>query len=156
MSNSLKVERAENAGVTRISLAGDITEEARFDSVGPFTDQVVLDLSGIARINSCGVREWIQFIRAVPKGTRIAFERCPQTIVAQANMISNFLGGGRIRSFVAPYYCPKCDRAVEILLEAERDFSGKEPKAPARTCDKCGGPLDFDDVEDSYLAFLKE
>lgn len=154
MGNSLTIERRCDDGVTRIALSGEITEEARFDELGPIEGAVVLDLAGIRRINSCGVREWIRFVRQVPPGTRVAYERCSPAIVTQANMIANFLGDGRVRSFVAPYYCETCDRAVEVLLDVERDFPERRPAAPERRCEACHGPLAFDDVEESYLAFV--
>jgi hypothetical protein len=152
--NPLRIEASTSKGVLRLAFSGEITEGARFDQVGPLRSAVVLDLGGIRRINSCGVREWMNFIRAVPSEVQLRFEACSCAMVTQANMIANFLGAGRLVSFSAPYYCPKCQTSSEVLLDVERDFPGATRRAPARACGTCGGPLTFDDVEESYLALL--
>ena len=71
--------RIENDNdLRKVTLTGEITEDADF---GPLIAQkcssMVVDLSEITRINSCGVREWIEFVRASnEKGTRLVLERC--------------------------------------------------------------------------------
>src|SRR5207245_6922139 len=105
MPNSLRIDRKPGGDATRVCLSGEITEEARFDELGPVDSRVVFDLSGIRRINSSGVREWIQFMRSIPTSAKVTFERCPPPVVVQASMIANFLGAGRIVSFLAPYFC---------------------------------------------------
>jgi hypothetical protein len=150
----LKIERQARDGATHIALSGDITEEARFAEAGDLAGRVVVDLEGIQRINSCGVREWVQFVRRAPPDSDIRYTRCPPVIVAQANMIANFLGPGHVASFLAPYYCSKCDQATTVLLDVDRDFPEKRPVAPVKKCERCGETLVFDDFEDSYFAFL--
>src|SRR5207244_950223 len=65
-----------------------------------------------------------------------------------------FTGQGVVKSFFAPYFCPNCEVEKVMLVEA-RDIAGSPPfKAPACRCDDCDGPMDFDDMEESYFAFL--
>jgi len=150
----LVIEKEVRDGTTRLSFKGDITEAARFDGVGPLAGAVVIDLSAVRRINSSGVREWVMFIRAVPATAQITYERCSPAFVTQAGMISDFLGAGRIRSLFAPYACEACGATAELLLDVEKDLAPARGRAPPRACEKCGKPMVFDDLEESFFAFL--
>jgi hypothetical protein len=110
-----------------------------------------LELSGISRINSCGVREWVNFMRSLPPECEVELDRCPPSVVAQLNMISNFAGSARILSVQAPYVCEACGNEENVLLTVT---PGVSPEIGARRCRSCGGEMEFDDIQDSYFAFL--
>ncbi len=121
---------------------------------------VVIDLADVERINSCGVRDWVNWLGRVEKGgAEIVMVECSPAIVAQINLVHNFTGAGAVKSFFAPYYCPSCDLEKALLCEA-RDLAaaagrdGGRWKAPSCRCDECDGVMDFDDMEESYFAFL--
>jgi hypothetical protein len=42
------------------------------------------------------------------------------------------------------------------LLLSTRDLDGTDVRAPICRCDECDGPMDFDDLEPSYFAFVKQ
>jgi len=87
-------------------------------------------------------------------GAKPVMSECSPAIVAQINLVNNFTGTGLVKSFYAPYFCPQCDREKVLLIET-RDAVGQKPyRAPTCRCDECDGPMDFDDMEDSYFAFL--
>ena len=117
---------------------------------------IILDLSGIERINSMGVQSWIRAMTAFGDEHEVWWEKVSTPMVMQVNMIANFNGGSRIRSFYAPYYCKSCDTEHRFLLEIETDFSDRKPKAPQFNCPKCENTLEFDDVEEDYLGTLLE
>jgi ABC-type transporter Mla MlaB component len=140
--------------VTKVALQGPIDEDANFAPLIEQLDQrgkVRFDLSGIARINSCGVREWVNFIRALPKSCNIELEKCTPAVVSQLNMISNFAGTARVLSVHAPFVCDACGREEDVLVDVE---SGQTPSVGEIQCGSCGGKMEFDDVESSYFAFL--
>lgn len=119
---------------------------------------VIIDLSGVVRINSCGVRDWVNWINDLEsRGKQVVMVRCSPCIVTQINLVHNFTGGGMVKSFFAPYYCGKCDREDLRLLRIE-DFAGQdEPAAPSHRAPDCGESrceMEFDDIEASYFAFL--
>jgi anti-anti-sigma regulatory factor len=143
--------------VTYVKLSGVIDED---NELGTLADKLsggtaVIDVSEIERINSCGVRDWVNWLgRAEKGGARIVMVECSPAIVAQINLVNNFTGNGVVKSFYAPYFCPNCDLEKVLLVET-RDVFGQNPfKAPSCRCDECDGPMDFDDMEDSYFAFL--
>jgi len=143
--------------VTYVKLSGVIDEDNELaslsDKIGSGT--AVIDVSEIERINSCGVRDWVNWLGKVEKnGAKVILVECSPAIVAQINLVNNFTGQGVVKSFYAPYFCPNCDLEKVLLVET-RDLAQVTPfKAPSCRCDECDGPMDFDDMEESYFAFL--
>ncbi len=143
--------------VTYVKLSGVIDEDNELaslsDKIGSGT--AVIDVSEIERINSCGVRDWVNWLGKVEKnGAKVILVECSPAIVAQINLVNNFTGQGVVKSFYAPYFCPNCDLEKVLLVET-RDLAQTQPfKAPSCRCDECDGPMDFDDMEESYFAFL--
>src|SRR5215470_17417507 len=142
--------------VTYVKMGGVIDED---NELGDLTERiaagtVVIDLGEIERINSCGVRDWVNWLTRVEKaGSRVVFVECSPAIVSQINLVNNFTGQGVVKSFFAPYFCPNCDREKVLLVEAAE--MGPSPhRAPVCRCDECDGVMEFDDMEDSYFAFL--
>jgi anti-anti-sigma regulatory factor len=138
-------------------LSGVIDEDNQLTSL---VDQipsgtVVLNLAEIERINSCGVRDWVNWLGKIEKnGANVVLAECSPAIVAQINLVHNFTGGGAVKSFYAPFFCPACDLEKVLLIEAAEMAGQSPPKAPTCRCDECDGVMDFDDMEESYFAFL--
>jgi hypothetical protein len=60
-------------------------------------DDVVLDLGGIERITSFGVREWMRFMKQLPQGvTGIYVINAPVVVVDQLSMVEGFAGVAKI------------------------------------------------------------
>lgn len=143
-------------GNVRVVVAGSITEESDFTSlVAQRCDRLTMNLGSVDLINSCGVREWIRFVRALAEANR-PFElvRCAPAIVRQLNMVANFKGKGAVRSVLAPYYCEPCRheelRLVELAGGRPSDLDTEIP------CPKCDKGMEFDDLPETYLAFLDD
>ena len=119
---------------------------------------VIIDLSEITRINSCGVRDWVNWLNDLnAKGKQVILVRCSPCIVNQINLVNNFVGSGMVKSFFAPYYCPKCDIEQQKLLQVESFASMKLPAAPDSRGDGCNEAqcqMEFDDIEEAYVAFI--
>jgi len=147
------VERRDDTRLVHVS--GSITEEADFQPLLALGDngRLVLDLAGVDEINSCGVREWIHFVRSLSDASP-AYElvRCSPAIVRQLNMVSNFRGAGRVASIMLPYYCAGCGEEQFRLLELAAN--GAPPAfAEVVACTGCGGEAEFDDLPESYVSF---
>jgi hypothetical protein len=114
-----------------------------------------LNLKGVRRINSFGVRAWIDMVRRVPITTPLTFVQCPPPVIDQCNMVAGFLGHGVLKSFFAPMTCEECDEQVDQLFETERCRAngGKLPPTP---CPRCGRNMEVDDLEEQYLLFVRE
>ena len=148
----------ERGELTSVEFFGEIDENVDFAELRrQLKGSVVFHLAEIRRINSCGVREWVNFVRDLPNVTDLAFTHCSSAIVTQLNMIYNFRGPAKIRSFYAPYVCENCGNEEDSLLEVETVFEdGKIKGVPDFDCPECHQPLEFDDLPERYLSFLSE
>jgi len=158
MGAKFSSELAAQGGVVSLKLRGVIDEDNELTGIeGQLSAGItVLDLADIERINSCGVRDWVNWLGRIEKlGARLVFVNCSPSIVAQMNLVHNFSASGIVKSFYAPYFCPRCNKERLLRLET-RDLVHQTPisSAPTCRCDDCDGPMDFDDMEESYFAFL--
>src|SRR5258708_2978372 len=105
---------------TYVKLGGVIDED---NELTDLTERIpsgtcVIDLAEIERINSCGVRDWVNWLTKVEKGgAKIVLVECSPAIVSQINLVNNFTGSGVVKSFFAPYFCTNCDREKVLLVE---------------------------------------
>ncbi|MEM9489794.1 MAG: hypothetical protein AAGC55_11650, partial [Myxococcota bacterium] len=67
--------------------------------------------------------------------------------------VNNFTGDGVVKSFYVPYFCPECDEE-KVLLAETGDMGPPPHEPPTCRCDECDLVMDFDDMPDSYFAFL--
>jgi hypothetical protein len=147
----------ERAGFTTVEFVGEIDEHANLAVLGGrLRGSVVFHLGEVRRINSCGVREWVNFVSGLPTVSELVLTNCSPAIVAQLNMIFNFRGRAKVRSFFAPYVCERCNTESEKLLEVSTHFPEGIGKVPELKCDQCGAAMELDDIPERYLQFLAE
>jgi hypothetical protein len=154
----LTIESREEGGLTHLRFTGIINEDSRLPQRVPDLagKKLEIHLGGVARINSCGVRDWIRFIEQLEsRGNAVQLVDCSPVVVAQVNMVRNFCGArGVVVSFYAPYYCSSCDRECLEPVTTAKVAQLTEP--PAALCPKCGRPLEFDDLPESYFSFCRD
>ena len=153
---SWKVE-ARNGDSLRVALRGEIDENADFSELrAHLRGNVELSLEGITRINSCGVREWVNFVRGLDKVRTLWFARCSPPVVLQLNTIFNFRGRAHVMSFMAPYVCESCHADEYKLLDVSQHFPDRRAHVPGFLCRRCGGVMMLDELPERYLSFLAE
>ena len=156
MSQKFQASVSHRDDVSYVKLTGVIDEDNELPGLVEKipAGTAVIDLAEVERINSCGVRDWVNWLtRLEGQRTRIVMVSCSPAIVAQINLVNNFTGAGTVKSFFVPYFCPECDQ--EKLLLAETSEMGPAPhEPPICRCDECDRVMDFDDLADSYFAFL--
>ncbi len=156
MSQKFQASVHHRDDVSYVKLSGVIDEDNELTTL---TDKIpagtaVIDLGEIERINSCGVRDWVNWLgKLETQATRAVLVECSPAIVAQINLVNNFTGSGVVKSFYVPYFCPECDEEKVLLVEAV-DMGGGPHEPPTCRCDECDLVMDFDDMADSYFAFL--
>lgn len=153
--SKLKINKQLVDNKLLVYLSGTIDEDADFKPLDGLTQpQISFDFNDITLLNSCGIREWIGFIQKLPETTILQYQRCPQIIIEQINMVHGFFkSGSQIESFYAPYFCADCDKESKILLTTDKV---KNNKAPETTCPNCGVEgMEFDALEEQYFHFLK-
>lgn len=146
-------------GWTAVGLRGTIDEHAGLAAVGSQVrgPLVVVDLAAIARINSVGVRDWMNWLKSLAEGgRRVVLVDCSPAMMDQVNLVRNFTQGAWVDSFLAPYFCDRCDLERDERLDPVALRRDGASEAPTITCGKPACGLSFDDVEEGYFAFLED
>src|ERR1700733_6285485 len=137
-----------------VSVSGLVDERfLGFGDIGPMKT-CVINVSGMTRMTSFGVRQWLKAMDALPKSiSDLYLLGCPTFFVDQLNMVLNFGGASKILTVGAPYPCPSCggESGETIDVPAERANLAKGG-LPEKECARCGGRLEFDETPESYFA----
>ncbi|MBK9040530.1 MAG: hypothetical protein IPL83_15425 [Bdellovibrionales bacterium] len=158
--SEFRVEKKKDKENLLMVISGSINEDANFGNIEfPPGTQVVLDLDKVASINSCGIREWIKWIRTAPQGSKIIYRHCPKVIVDQINMVAGFLPkDGSVDSFYVPYYCESSGSEKMVIFRKGMEFKDDGEIMPPSEikCDKSGDVMEMDVIENKYFKFLKK
>ena len=150
--NKLKIDKKTEGSKLIINLDGVIDEDVNFEEIlNTSQKEYVFNFDKITMINSCGIREWINFLEKLGK-VKIMYQRCPQIVIEQMNITQGFLGKNcKVESFYAPYYCEKTDVEKKVLLKTSDIKNGKAPSVK----NDQGDEMEFDAIEEQYFGFLK-
>ena len=121
----LVIEKFADGAIACLKFVGTIDEGFEGKKLGQTVAEgtLVLDLGGVKKISSFGIREWVDFVASAGKTSRqLILVECSPKVVDQLNMVANFAGGGRVFSFYAPFRCDYCDTEHRVLLQIDRDF----------------------------------
>src|SRR5437764_1494834 len=101
------VELRSSGTAVLVNVSGLVDERfLGFGDLGGATT-VVINVSGLTRMTSFGVRQWLKAIEALPKTIAdLYLIGCPTFFVDQLNMVLNFGGAAKVLTVVAPYTCP--------------------------------------------------
>lgn len=142
---------------TVVELHGDLDENADFgDLRDSLRGDVAIDLSGIRRIRSAGIREWLGFVRDLPQVDSLVLVGCSVPCVIQLNIVHNFRGPARVESFRAPYLCATCGDYEVLIERAEVSWHRETLAYLPVDCPRCGEQMEFDEVPDRYFQFLAD
>ena len=149
---TMMIEKSENG----IFVTGIIDEHSNFkDIFAGIKEFCTIDMAGIQRINSCGVREWTKAVSN--SNLKLEYINCPTVVVEQFNMVPEFLGKiAEVKSFYARYYCEDCDIEKDFLLDVKNCFPDKNNITPPEVICECGSPFEFDDDESEFFLFLED
>ncbi|HEX7836455.1 MAG TPA: hypothetical protein VF469_03280, partial [Kofleriaceae bacterium] len=154
----LVIEKFADGGVACIKFVGTIDEGFEGKKLGmtAAADTLVLDLGGVKKISSFGIREWVDFVTTAAKHARsLILIECTPKVIDQLNMVANFAGGGKVFSFYAPFRCDYCDTEHRVLLQVDRDHEAiKSLKLAERPCLSCKEAMYFDEDGGTYFSYL--
>ncbi len=154
----LSVERFADGGIVCLKFGGTIDESFEGKKLGGSIqcDTLVLDLGGVKKISSFGIREWVDFVATATKHARsTVLIECAPKVVDQLNMVANFAGTGRVFSFYAPFRCDYCDSEHKVLLQVDRDHEViKAMKLAERPCLSCKEGMYFDDDGTTFFSYM--
>lgn len=148
---AFRVRRDEKG---RLALSGVIDEAADLGFFPALSGHTRISMREVRRVNSFGVRAWIEALRRLPPGATLELEECPPSVVDQINMVAGFVGRATVTSFYAPMLCERCGHERDQLFTvAEYRSAGR---LPAVGCPQCGATMAVDDLEEQYLLFARD
>jgi anti-anti-sigma regulatory factor len=154
----LSIEKFADGGITCLKFSGTIDESFEGKKIARAVsgDTLVLDLGGVKKISSFGIREWVDFVGTAGKQFKqLVLIDCAPKVVDQLNMVANFAGGGRVFSFYAPFRCDYCDSEQRVLLDVGKDFETiKSMKLAERPCPSCKESMYFDEDGATYFSYM--
>lgn len=150
----MQIERFHVQEGVLLRLKGMVDEGFPSDAFANTSGVVVLDLAGVKRVTSFGIREWRKGISGMQMSA-LYFVNVPPCVMAQFGMIANFGGPkGQILSFLAPYRCLSCNAEQDRLFDRRTDTDIMVTDPPIVTCKACNNPMEFDELPDLYRAAL--
>ena len=153
-----KVEKKKEGQALVVSMGGSVDEDAILGNIEfENANEIVLDLEKVTAINSCGIREWIKWIKAAPGTSKIVYRKCPKVIVDQINMVAGFLPeNGNVESFFVPYFNEATGNEKMVLFKNGVEYNNGEVNPPDVVKDETGDPMEMDVIEAKYFKFLKK
>lgn len=155
---NFKAELINNGSIDLLKLEGHIDEDANLETIPKSKAQEIeIDFQKVTAINSCGIREWIKWLKTIPLTIKVSYIHCPKIIVDQVNMVAGFIPeNGTIKSFYVPYYAESSDREKMILFTEGKEFKGSDVNPPKIIKDEqTGEEMEMDVIESKYFKFLK-
>ncbi|MEM9452670.1 MAG: hypothetical protein AAGF11_00725 [Myxococcota bacterium] len=142
----------ERVEATWVRLSGAVTGQADFETLlaqlGP--GPVIVDLSGVTRLNSIGIRHWVDFATRLCRGRRVELRDCSPAFVEQLMLIEHMQGNTEIRSIQLPFSCEACDHGYDQTL-AITELTELPSTTP---CPRCATPSELDDLPERYVPLL--
>lgn len=142
-----------------VTISGIVDEYADFSEfVRCAQNTLIVDFADVTRMNSSGIRSWIQTI--MKHKIKLVLRNCSSVVVEQFSMIPEFVGkNGFVESFFVHYHCVACEYETRKLFIPGRDIQICEsPQTESRLpspCPKCGDIVELDHNPDIYFAFLR-
>ncbi|MBN20687.1 MAG: hypothetical protein CL678_05300 [Bdellovibrionaceae bacterium] len=149
-------KRPDSNGNTEIHLDEKIDDSTNFqEALGTPDGNIILYCGEVKRINSVGIRNWIQyFSKLTSAGKTLTLKECSFAIVQQINDVKGFTCNGTVESIYLPFVCSETGDEIQILKTVQ-ELSVPGYDVNAETCAECPGELEFDDIEEEYFHFLK-
>lgn len=155
----LRAKSARGEGFLALRLDGVIDEHNGLDQIGAALgggNTLLVDLGGVKRLNSVGVRDWVNWLRTTrTKFREIVIFDCPPPVMNEVNFVKNFAEGAYITTFAAPLYCARCQKEESRLLDTVRIRNGSGGiSLPSFACDRSDCENALDDDEETYFGFV--
>ena len=155
---AFEIEETKNVDQLLLTLTGELDEDV-FLKDTPHTGfkNITVNFDKLVSINSCGVREWINWATKIHETTSVTVKLMPIVLVTQMNTVHGlFPLRTQVESFYVPYFCQDCDVIKNILFQNGTEFDNAILKSDLKfTCEHCQKALEIDVNESKYFSFLK-
>ncbi len=152
----MRIKETKQGKTLAVELSGDLDEstEKAFAKlvVPPGTDSVTFDLTGLRKINSIGIRHFINVLGRIASKSALQLVNCPATYVDYCNLLTKTLHAELVESFEIPYACDACQFESRPMFERSMITDGQSPQK--MSCLKCGADAQPSVDLTRYLEFL--
>jgi hypothetical protein len=151
--NQFKIEYdISDTSIAKFSITGAINENFHFEDYEKIFQPIIqIDLEKVTSINSCGLRDLINFLNNF-ENKKIIYYNCPKIFIGQLNRVKGILPENcKVLSFYAPYYSSNLDKEIDLKVFSTEIIDGK---APQKNDPETGEELVFDENESIYFRFL--
>ena len=128
----------------RVFLSGVINENSDFSSLVSETSPLRIDFSGVERINSIGVRNWMLFLTKWDDQKAIEYHQCSAPIVDQLGVIVSLKGVRKkvaeVKSIRILAECGTCNQEATVPITADDYRKNKDLQTYLKPCKDCGNP----------------
>lgn len=139
-----------------VFLEGVIDENADFTPLLSENAPLLLNLYGISRINSIGVRSWMKFM-TLWGDKPMEYWDCPASITDQISITPVLLGlkmpVARVMSAYISYACSKCHHQEDLMVARAQVFPQPLPDIMSPRCSNCGAA--FNMINPDQLAIFR-
>ena len=134
-------------------ISGNIDEFLDFSPLKESTEKsLVLDLKKIVKINSMGVKKWINGIQELlAMGKKLEYRDCSEIFVETCNFTTSFTKGVVVSFFEVTFTCDDCDVLEVKMLNATDVVDGE---TPVFRCPECKEKMTLEEA--GSLSFLEE
>ncbi len=154
----MRIKETKHDKTLTVELSGDLDEttDKAFAklTLPPGVQTTTLNLTGLRKINSIGVRQFIAVLDRLSAKTALVLINCPATYVDYCNLLTTTLHTELVESFEIPFACGDCQFESRPTFERAMVAGTKAPQAMA--CLKCGGESRPTVDLDRYLEFLNQ
>ncbi len=112
-----------------------------------------MNLANVTRINSVGIRVWLQLNQKL-KGKLIEYHECSVAVINTANLIKGFFEG-QIISFYVPFVCNSCENEFDVLFQTKDNKALQQVRSltSSQPCTACAKPATLNEDEHLYFDF---
>lgn len=147
------VANRDNAHVSFVGILDEESDLLQLD-LSPYRE-VTFDLKQLDRINSRGLRLWLNWMSGLDKSKKYIMENCPKVLVTQANMVKGvFPTWVKVRSVDLPYFCERCQMPFAGTIVLDENESIPDEVENTAACPTCKQVSEID-AADTYFRFLE-
>jgi anti-anti-sigma regulatory factor len=139
----LRAEKYIEDRSTYLKMAGDLDGSFPREKLAEGLEgTLVLDVSGLGKIDPAGAAEWRGFLTMItPTCEKIVLLGCPPVFLERLTKPEDLGPKAQVLSFSMPYSCTKCATTSLQMIDVEQHYSVlKFATPPEMKCQDCNGP----------------
>lgn len=148
----MEIVKKHQPDALELHFAGAITEPVDLaEIIGSVPKQLRVGCKDITRINSAGVKTWIDYFEGLRRqNISLRFFDCSPITVQQMGLFSNFIPTQEVESVFVPFSCEGCG-AEYVRKYTLDELRGLGFKLTHSNCEACGKAVVLDDFAELYF-----